>query len=37
LRDFYEQYISAFNARDAGAFAGFFLRKAARPRGQWLR
>jgi hypothetical protein len=24
LRDFYEQYIAAFNARDAAAFAGFF-------------
>jgi hypothetical protein len=24
LRDFYEQYIAAFNARDATAFAGFF-------------
>ena len=24
LRDFYERYIAAFNARDADAFAGFF-------------
>src|SRR3954452_10882120 len=24
LRDFYEQYIAAFNARDVDAFAGFF-------------
>jgi hypothetical protein len=24
LRDFYERYIAAFNARDAAAFAGFF-------------
>jgi hypothetical protein len=24
LRDFYERYIAAFNARDASAFAGFF-------------
>ena len=24
LRDFYEQYIAAFNARDTDAFAGFF-------------
>ena len=24
LRDFYEQYIAAFNARDTAAFAGFF-------------
>ena len=24
LRDFYERYIAAFNARDVDAFAGFF-------------